>query len=74
MNSPTAIQEFIRSLHLRSLGKHGGILDVNAKIPDRALYLRMTEQDLDCTEIARLLVDDGRLGSAQRVSSVVLPP
>ena len=53
MNSPTAIQGFIRSLHLRSLGKHEGILDVNAKIPDRALYLRMTRRSSQARRLPR---------------------
>jgi hypothetical protein len=35
--------------------------------------LRMTEQDLHGAQVARLLIDDGSLGSAERVRPVVLP-
>ena len=60
-------------LHLRSLSKGEGILDVNAEIADRALDLRVSEQNLHGAEISRLLIDDGRLGSTQRMGPVVLP-
>jgi hypothetical protein len=49
------------------------VIDVNAQIADGAVDLRMAEQDLNCTQVARLLIDDGSLGSAQRMRPVVFP-
>ena len=49
------------------------VLDIDAKVPDRALYLRMPEQDLNGPEIASLLVDNGCLGPPERVGAVILP-
>lgn len=46
---------------------------VDAEVPDRALDLRMAEQDLNGGEISGLLVDDRRLGPPQRVRSGALP-
>jgi hypothetical protein len=33
----------------------------------------MAEQDLHCAQVARLLLDDGSLGSPQRMRPVILP-
>jgi hypothetical protein len=52
-------------LHLRALSQSEGILDIDAKVADRALDLRMTEQNLHGAQVSRLLLDDGRLGSAE---------
>ena len=65
-------EEFARPLHLRPLRECERVLDVNAQVPDGALDLRMAEQDLHGAQVARLLVDNGSLGSAQRVRPVVL--
>jgi hypothetical protein len=56
-------------LHLRALSKDERILDVNAQIANGALDLRVAKQDLHGAQIACLLVDDGGLGSAQRMRS-----
>ena len=37
------------------------IIDLNAKIPDRALDLRVAEQELDGSKIASAPIDQGRL-------------
>jgi hypothetical protein len=52
-------------LHLRTLSQSEGILDIDAEVADRALDLRMAKQDLHGAQVSRLLVDDGRLGSAE---------
>lgn len=59
-------------LYLRSFCEKERILHVDAKVADRALDLRVAEQDLHSTEIARPLVDDGRLRLAERVGPVIL--
>ena len=43
---------------LGALRENEGILDIDAKVADRALDLRVAEQDLHRTEIARSLVDE----------------
>ncbi len=35
-------------LHLRALSQSEGILDIDAEVADRALDLRMAEQNLHC--------------------------
>ena len=59
-------------LHLRSFREGECILYVDAKIADRALDLRVAEQDLHSAEIACSLVDDGRFRPAERVGPVIL--
>ena len=49
------------------------VLDVDAEVPDRALNLRVPEQDLNGAKISGLLVDDGRFGPPQRVRPVIFP-
>ena len=49
------------------------ILDVDAEVPDRALDLRMAEQDLNGAEVAGLLVYDRCLGPPERMRPVILP-
>jgi hypothetical protein len=51
-------------LHLRALGQREGILDINAKVADRALNLRMAKQNLHGAQVSRLLVDDRRFRPA----------
>ena len=52
-------------LHLRALSEGERILYVDAQIANRALDFRVAEQDLNGAKVTRLLVDDGRLGSAE---------
>jgi hypothetical protein len=58
-------------LHLRALSQRERILDIDAEVANRALDLRMAEQDLHGMQVTCLLVDDGRLRSAERMGSVV---
>ena len=51
--------------HLRAFSQREGILDIDAEVADRALDLRMAEQDLHGTRVTCLLVDDRRLRSAK---------
>lgn len=60
-------------LHLRALSEGERVLYVDAKIANRALDFRVAEQDLHGAQVACLLVDDGRLGSAQRMGTVIFP-
>lgn len=58
-------------LHLRALSEGERVLDVHAQIANGALDLRVAEQDLHSAQVARLLIDNGRLGSAQRMGPVI---
>ncbi len=49
------------------------IFYVDAEVPDRALNLRVPKQDLNGSQVSRLLVDDGRLGPPERGRPVILP-
>jgi hypothetical protein len=51
--------------HLRALSESEGILDTDAEVADRALDLRMAEQDLNGAKVTRLLVNDRRLRPAE---------
>ncbi len=44
------------------LGKHEGIVHLDPEVPDGALQLGMTEQELTGPHIARALVQEGYLG------------
>ena len=59
-------------LRLRALSKGERILYVDAQIANGALYLRVAEQNLHSAQVARLPIDDGRLGSAQRMGAVII--
>jgi len=48
-------------LHLRAFSQRESILDIDAEVANRALDLRMAEQNLHGTQVTCLLVDDGRL-------------
>ena len=61
-------------LYLRAFSESERILDVDTEVPNAALDFRVAEQDLHGTRIARLLVDDGGLGSSQRMRPIVLRP
>ena len=45
------------------------IVHLDAEVPDRALDLRVAKKPLHGSETACLLVDQGRLGSAQRLGA-----
>lgn len=55
-----------------SLRQEQRILHVDTKVSDRVLYLGVTEQYLDHTDIARRPVDHRCLRAAKRVSSIFL--
>jgi hypothetical protein len=59
------VEELIGSLQLCTLSDPEGILYVNPEIANCTLDLGMAEQDLHRAQVAGLLVDDGRLCSAQ---------
>ena len=63
-----------RRLDLCALREMKGVLNVHAEVPDRALDLAVTKQDLNSPQVARCLVNDGRLGPPQRMRSIVLAP
>jgi hypothetical protein len=52
-------------LNLRALGESERILNIDAKISDGAFNLGVTQQNLNGQQVASLLVNDGRFGSAQ---------
>jgi hypothetical protein len=54
-----------------SLSEGEGIIYIDAEIPNGALDLCMAERHLDGAQVARLLVDDGRLSSAQRMRPII---
>jgi hypothetical protein len=47
------------------LGDLDGVIDLDAEVSDRALDLRMTEQQLHRSQVARAAVDEHRLGPSQ---------
>jgi hypothetical protein len=55
-------------------GKSQGIFDINTKIAHSAFDLRVTEQDLNGTQVAGLFVNQRCLRPAEGVRSVVLSP
>src|ERR1700722_362869 len=59
-------------LHLCAFGERERILYIDAQIANGALDFRVAEQDLHRAQVASLLVDDGRLGPAERMGSVIL--
>jgi len=48
------------------------LLEFNAQIPNGAVHLRVPQQELDCTQVARLLVDQGDLRPPHRMGAVPL--
>ncbi|SMD14315.1 hypothetical protein SAMN06297251_1418 [Fulvimarina manganoxydans] len=61
-------------LYLGPFGKGQSIFDIDAKIANGALDLRMTEKDLNRSQVAGRLLDNRRLRPAERMRSVVLSP
>lgn len=59
------------SLYLRALSERERILNVDTEVANRAFNLRVTQEDLDGTQIARLFINDGRLGAAQRMCAII---
>ncbi len=52
------------------LGDAQRIVEFNAKVSDRAVHLGVTERELNRPQVAGLSVNDGSLGSPQRVRPV----
>lgn len=48
-------------------GDRQGVVNFNTEIPDRALDLRVAEQQLDSAQVACLAIYERRLCSAQRM-------
>jgi hypothetical protein len=65
------VEELVISLHLPALCEGERVLHVDAQIANGAFDLRVAEQDLHGAQVPRLLIDDGRLGSAQRMGPVI---
>ena len=49
------------------LGNCESIIDLDAEIPDGALDLGMPQEQLNCPQVTSSPVDQGRLGSTQRM-------
>jgi hypothetical protein len=47
------------------LGYSKGIIDLNSEITDRTFDLRVAQQELNCSEISRFLIDQSCLGPAE---------
>ena len=67
------VKEPRKSLNLRALGESERILYIDTQISNSAFNLGVTQQNLNGAQVARLLVNDGRFGSAERVGAIVLP-
>src|SRR5258708_6201262 len=59
-------------LHLCAFGEGERILYIDSQIANSTLDLRVAEQDLHGAQVTCLLIDDGCLGSARRMGSVIL--
>ncbi len=57
-------------LHVCLFRDFQGVFDLNAKVLDRTLKLRMAQQKLHSSQILGALIDQRGLRSAQRVSAV----
>jgi hypothetical protein len=57
---------------LSGVGKGERILDIDAEILRGALDLRLAEKEVHGSQVAGLLVDDRRRGSAKRMRPVIL--
>jgi hypothetical protein len=66
-------EEFGMPLHFGALGKGKRVLDVDPGIANCNLDLGIPKQDLNSPQVSCLLIDDGCLRSAQRMSAIVLP-
>jgi len=60
------------SLDLDVFGEHESMLGINAEAADLCLGLGTTPRDLHGAQIARLLLIEGCLRSAQRMCAVIL--
>jgi len=47
------------------LGYGKRIIDLNSQITDRTFDLRVAQQELNCSEISRFLIDQSCLGPAE---------
>ena len=72
---PDAVaEELTRCYTSVTFSERERIFDVDPQVPNGALDFRVAEQDLHGAQVARLLIDDGGLSSAQGVRPVVLRP
>jgi len=53
-----------------SLSKYEGVVNVHAQISYGVFDFRVSEQDLDCSQITSCMVDHCRLGAPKRVCSI----
>jgi len=60
----------VERLKLNLLRDSQRIVYLDAEVSDGAFELRVAEQNLDCTEIARLLVNLGCLSSSHCVGAI----
>lgn len=68
----TEAEEFSAELDFGAFSEMQRVFNVDAEVADRALDFGVAKQNLHGAQIAGLLVDDGRLGAAQRMRPVVL--
>jgi hypothetical protein len=66
-----SIEEFAQSLNFCALREGKRVFNIDAEIADGAFNLRVAKQNLDRTQVTRLLVDDGGFRSPKRVRSIV---
>lgn len=59
------VGEFLEFSNFCGFGKGQSILYIDTKIADGAFDLRVAKQDLHGAQIARLLINNRRLGTAQ---------
>jgi hypothetical protein len=57
--------------YVGALGESERVFDIDAEIADCAFDLSVTQQDLNCPEVAGNLVNDGRLRPPQRMRSII---
>src|SRR3984893_4003155 len=58
-------RKVISNLNLFSDGER--VINLDTEIADRTFHPRVAEQKLDCAQVARAAVDQGRLRSSKRV-------
>ena len=69
-----ALREAARSFELYLLRQRQSIVDFDPELTDGALNLRMSEKQLDRSQVAGLAVDLSRLGATQRMCAIRLDP
>lgn len=58
-------------LYFGSLCERKCVVNIDAKVPNRALDLCVTQQNLNCPEVAGGFVNDRRLCTPQRMRAVI---